>query len=104
SFETATPTLFSALFMTSNSWGILEYNPSLPYANNIAPNSDPQYYAAQLRNVWNFRPHLLVPFAWSDDPSHKAANIKNSTFQLALRDLINTVGRKPWFSWHTTLQ
>jgi hypothetical protein len=104
SFETATPPLFSTLFMTSNNWGIMEYNPSLPYANNIAPNSDPQYYATQLRNLWNFRPHLLVPFGWSDDPSRKAANIKGSPFQKALRDFVASVGKKPWFSWHATLQ
>jgi hypothetical protein len=104
SFETATPELFSTLFMTSDSWGILEYNPSLPYSNSIAPNSDPQYYAAALRSLWNFRPHLLVPFAWSDDPIHKAADIKGSAFQKALRDFVNSVGKKPWFSWRVALQ
>jgi len=103
-FKTATPMLFSALFMTSDNWGILEYNPSLPYANNIAPSSDPQYYASELRNLWNFRPHLLVPFAWSDDPVHKAANIKNSQFGKALRDFVNDVGKKPWFSWRAILR
>jgi hypothetical protein len=104
SFETATPTLFSALFMTSDSWGILEYNPSLPYANNIAPNPDTQYYANQLRNLWNFRPHLLVPFAWTDDPVHRDADIKGRPFQKALKDFINSVGKKPWYSWRSALQ
>jgi hypothetical protein len=104
SFETATPELFSSLFMTSNDWGIPEYNPSLPYANNIAPNSDPQYYSAQLRSLWNFRPHLVVPFAWTDEPSFKASDIKGSVFQRALRDLVGSVGQKPWFSWRATLQ
>jgi hypothetical protein len=101
--KTATPALYSELFMTSDNWGIMEYNPSVPYANKIPPNSDPQYYSSELRNLWNFRPHLLVPFAWSDVPSLKAYNIKNSVFQKSLRDLVKSIGAKPWFSWRATL-
>src|SRR5215471_16041406 len=61
--RTATPALYSALYMTSDDWGIMEYNPSVPYANNVAPNGDPQYYASELRNLWNFGPHVIAPFA-----------------------------------------
>jgi len=102
--ETATANLFAALFMTSNDWGIMEYNPSIPYSDKIPPNSDPQYYALQLRTLWNFRPHVIVPFAWTDDPNLKIYDIKNSAFQKALRNLIASIGNKPWFSWRATLQ
>ena len=101
--STATSTLFAALFMTSDNWSIMEYNPSIPYSNNIPPNPDPQYYSMELRTLWNFRPHVLVPFAWTDDPVLKMYDIKSSLFQQALRDFIKSVGSKPWFSWHALL-
>jgi hypothetical protein len=102
--KTATPALYSSLFMTSDDWGIVEYNPSMPYDNSIAPSNDFNYYMTELRLLWNFRPHLLVPVLWSDDPVHKSANIKGSLFERALRDFVRLVGRTPWVSWRATLR
>ena len=90
--------------MTSDDWGIMEYNPSVRYANNVPPNPDPQYYASELRNLWNFRLHVIVPFAWTDNSDLKLYDIKDGPFQKALRNLINSIGKTPWFSWRVMLQ
>ncbi len=103
-FKTATPALFSSLFMTSDNWGVLEYNPSVPYSNTIPASSDPQYYAAELRMLWGFRPHLIVPVLWSDNPAHKNLSIKGTVYERALRDFVRDVGRTPWYSWRRTAQ
>ena len=103
-YKTATPTLFSSLFMTSDDWGVLEYNPSVPYSNSLSPSNDPQYYATELRTLWNFRPHLIAPVLWSDYPSHKALSIKGTLYERALRSFVKEVGQSPWFSWRAKLR
>jgi hypothetical protein len=103
-FKTATPLLFSALFMESDDWGILEYNPSIPYSNAIPPSADEDYYYRELLQVYAFRPHLLVPFAWSDLPEHKRYNIKGAAFERGLHRLVQEVGDTPWFSWRQVLK
>jgi hypothetical protein len=102
--KTATANLFSALFMTSDDWGVLEYNPSVPYNNSIAPSDDERYYATELRVLWNFRPHIIVPILWSDLPDHKSLNIKGTAFERALRDFVRAVGKTPWYSWRSVLR
>jgi hypothetical protein len=102
--KTATPALFSSLFMTSKNWGLLEYNPSIPYTNSLPPDRDPKYYATELRTLWNFRPHLIAPALWSDDPIYRGASIKGSVYARALRDFVRAVGKVPWSSWRDTLR
>ena len=102
--KTATPQLYSELFMTSDHWGIMEYNPSMPYNNLIAPSSDLRYYMNELRILYNFRPHVIVPFAWSDLSLHKRFTIQNTVFEKALRQFIQEIGRTPWYSWRATLR
>jgi hypothetical protein len=103
-FKTATPQLFSALFLASDNWGILEYNPSIPYDNKIPPSADADYYYRELLQVYAFRPHVLVPFAWTDLPEHKRYNIKGAAFERGLRRLVQEVGDTPWFSWRQVLK
>ena len=44
------------------------------------------------------RPHVLVPFAWTDYEDHKVFSIKSSVFERALRQFIQEVGQVPWSS------
>jgi hypothetical protein len=97
--KTATPKLYSALYLTGTHWGILEYNPSIPYDNSIPPSSNESYYVSELHQLYAFRPHLIVPFAWSDLPGHKRYSIKDSAFERGLRRFVEEAGNTPWFSW-----
>ena len=99
--KTATPALFSALFKTSDNWGVVEYNPSVPYRNDIPPSSDERYYASELRMLWNFRPHIIVPVLWSDLPGHKSLSIKGTAYERALKGFVREVGKSPWYSLRT---
>lgn len=101
--KTATPSLFSSLFSSSDNWGIMEYNPCVPYSNSLAPSSDLNYYMNELRVLHNFQPHVLIPFAWSDYPQHKMYSLRNSTFERALHQFVQEIGKTPWFSWHARL-
>ncbi len=102
--KTATPELYSNLYMTSDNWGIMEYNPSMPYAPTMPPSNDLRYYMTELRMLQNFHPHVLIPFAWSDYPQHKHFNIQGSTFEKALKQFVKDVGNTPWFSWRAKLR
>ncbi len=96
--KTATPGLYSALFVTSDNWGIMEYNPSIPYANSIPPSRDMRYYMDELHMLYNYRPHVLIPFAWTDYADHKAFSVKGTTFERALRKFVQEIGNIPWTS------
>jgi hypothetical protein len=102
--KTATPELYARLYMTSDNWGIMEYNPSLSLNNEIAPNRDLRYFMNELRLLWQFRPHVLVPFAWTDYPHHRQFSIKDSMFEQALKRFVEQVGQTPWFSWRAVLR
>ena len=102
--KTATPQLYASLFMTSDNWGILEYNPSMPYANSIAASNDSRYYINELRLLYNFRPHVVVPFAWTDLPEHKRFSIQGTMFEKSLKQFVQEIGRTPWFSWRKALR
>jgi hypothetical protein len=67
-------------------------------ARESGPSSDISYYLAELRSLYRYRPHVIVPFAWSDVPHHKHMNIQNSTFESALIRFIGEVGNTPWVS------
>jgi hypothetical protein len=90
--KTASPALFSPLFRSADHWGVLEYNPSVPQSDDDA------YYLGELRQLYAYRPHLIVPFAWSDAPDMKKYSIKGSAFERALNRFIAEVGQTPWFS------
>jgi len=100
--ETADPPLFSKLFTAGDHWGVLEYNPSMPRAGG-RPSSDDAYYLEELHELYAFRPHLIIPFAWSDIPHHQGFNIKNSPFERALSRFVQEAGDAPWFSWRKLL-
>jgi hypothetical protein len=96
--KTATPELYARLYRTSDNWGIMEYNPSIPYAKHVPPANDIRYYNGELRMLYNFRPHVLVPFAWTDYEDHRTFSIKGSVFERALRQFVQEVGGMPWNS------
>ena len=102
--KTATPELYSQLFLTSDNWGIMEYNPSLSYSNDVPSSDDLPYYMNELRMLWQFRPHIIIPFAWSDLPTHRKFSIQGTTFEQALNRFVRDVGQGPWFSWRAVLR
>jgi hypothetical protein len=46
--------------------------------------------------LYAWRPHVIVPFAWTDIPAQKTLDIQNSTFEAALKSFIAEVGSTPW--------
>ena len=96
--KTGTTELFRQLSMSGPNWGIFEYNPSMPVgaATDSGPSTDMNYYLSELRRLYEYRPHVIVPFAWSNVPHHKNMNIQNSTFEAALKRFIAEVGNAPW--------
>ena len=96
--KTGTAELFRQLSMSGPNWGIFEYNPSMPVgaATDSGPSTDMNYYLSELRRLYEYRPHVIVPFAWSNVPHHKNMNIQNSTFEAALKRFIAEVGNVPW--------
>ena len=96
--RTGTEELFKLLSMSSRHWGIFEYNLSVPAGPgiNTGPSSDMAYYTAELRKLYEYRPHVIVPFAWTDIQDLKNMDIQNSMFETALKRFITEVGDKPW--------
>lgn len=94
--RTATPLLFSEIESRSRNWAVLEYNPSVPVSQTAAPSSDLNYYAEQLRLLYSFRPHVVVPFAWTELPDHHDASIQGRPFERALAQFIKEIGNTPW--------
>lgn len=93
--RTATPLLLSELAKGGN-WAVLEYNPSAPVRPGLSPSNDVDYYMEQLRLLYLFRPHLIVPFPWTELPEHSQASIQGRPFESALARFIAEVGTKPW--------
>lgn len=96
--KTARPELYTVLADAGEHWGLLEYNPVVPNDDTIAFH-DSGYIAEELKTLYAFRPHVLLPFAWSDHPYHRKYSIKDSAFEAGLRDFLAEEGDKPWFSW-----
>ncbi len=99
--RTGTSALYEQLSLSSGgNWGILEYNPSMPVgaegAAGSKPSTDVSYYMGELRALYAWHPHVIVPFAWTDIPAQKPLDIQNSTFESALKLFIVEVGSKPW--------
>ena len=79
-------------------------SPSVPYDNALPPSGDEEYYLQQLLELYAFRPHVLIPFAWSDLPEHKRYNMKGSAFERGLGRFVQEVSDQPWFSWRQVLK
>ena len=94
--RTATPLLFAQLVRRSSNWAILEYNPSMPSRAGSAPSEDLAYYADQLRLLYGFRPHVVVPFPWTALPEFSQTAIKGKPFARALASFIKEIGNTPW--------
>jgi hypothetical protein len=93
--KTGTSELFKLLSRSSANWGVFEYNLSVPVRTDT-PSTDMTYYMSELRNLYEYRPHVIVPFAWTDTPHLKTMNIQNSPFEAALKRFIADVGNVPW--------
>src|SRR6185295_4995022 len=101
--KTGTPALYERLSSSGANWGIFEYNPSVPVgpadaAGNKTPGTDLAYYTEELRTLYAWRPRVIVPFAWADDPSLKTLDIRDSVFETALSRFIAEVGNTVWVS------
>ena len=98
--KTGTPDLFKRLSMSGTHWGILEYNLSVPIraASTSGPSKDMAYYREELQRLHEYRPRIIVPFAWTDMPHLKTVDIQNSTFEVALKTFITEIGNRPWVS------
>ena len=96
--KTGTSALYQQLSLSSGgNWGVLEYNPSMPSGPaGLKPSTDMAYYLGELRALYAWRPHVIVPFAWTDIPAQKTLDIQNSTFESALKLFIEEVGSTPW--------
>jgi hypothetical protein len=94
--RTATPLLFSQLARRSSNWAVLEYNPSMPSQAGSAPSGDLKYYKDQLRLLYAFRPHVVVPFPWTGLPELSKTAIKGRPFARALASFIKEIGNTPW--------
>ncbi|HEY2380432.1 MAG TPA: hypothetical protein VGK48_04550 [Terriglobia bacterium] len=94
--RTATPLLFSQLAKRSRNWAVLEYNPSMPLQTGTPPSSDLDYYDRQLRLLYSYRPHVVVPFAWTELPDHIQESINGKPFERALARFIKEIGNMPW--------
>jgi hypothetical protein len=94
--RTATPELFSHIVARSPNWGVLEYNPSMPSQPAMPPGSDEGYYLEQLRMLYSFRPHVIVPFPWTELPEHKSGAIQDRPFERALAEFVKEIGTVPW--------
>jgi hypothetical protein len=94
--RTGTAALFEAISRSSESWGILEYNPSVPVGKASAASTDMSYFKGELNLLYSYRPHIIVPFAWSNLKEHQALNFQNSAFEAAISQFISEVGNRPW--------
>jgi hypothetical protein len=93
--KTGTTELFKLLSRSGANWGVFEYNLSVPVRTDT-PSTDMSYYMSELRTLYEYRPHVIVPFAWTDTPHLKTMNIQNTTFEAALKRFIADVGNVPW--------
>lgn len=66
-------------------WGILEWNPALPVSSSTA------IYDAEMALIEQYRPSLLVPWAWRDS----FYQVDASPFETALRGLVSRLKDGP---------
>jgi len=94
--RTATPLLLSRLSQQSGNWAVLEYSPSQPARAGLPPSDDLDYYAEQLNLLYTYRPHVIVPFAWTELPEHSLYAIQGKPFERALARFIKKIGDNVW--------
>lgn len=85
--KTGTPSLFRQL--SANNWGIFEYNPSVPIRTAQEPSADVEYYLSELKTLAAFRPHIIVPFAWTNEAQLQSYRIQGRAFEAALKRFAN---------------
>lgn len=84
--KTGTDALFRKL--SAANWGILEYNPSVPIRTAQEPSTDVDYYLGELKNLRRYHPHVIVPFAWTNEPGLKGYRIQGRAFEAALKRFV----------------
>jgi hypothetical protein len=94
--RTATPLLLSQLSQQSANWAVLEYSPSQPVRTGLPPSNDLDYYAEQLNLLYAYRPHVIVPFAWTELSEQSQYAIQGKPFELALARFIKKIGDNEW--------
>ena len=94
--KTGTAALYDSISRSSANWGIFEYNASVPVGKAVTSANDMSYFVNELNLLYSYRPHVIVPFAWSDQKEHKSLNIQNTTFEAALSRFISEVGTSSW--------
>lgn len=94
--RTATPPLLSQLSRQSANWAVLEYNPSEPVRTGLQPSNDLDYYVEQLNLLYSYRPHVIVPFPWTEVPEQSQDAIQGKPFERALARFIKDIGDNEW--------
>jgi hypothetical protein len=94
--RTGTPALFDSISRSGENWGIFEYNASVPVGKAKAASSDMTYFTNELKLLYSYRPHVIVPFAWTNQQDTKSLNIQNSVFEAAIARFISEIGNTAW--------
>jgi len=94
--RTATPQLLSQLSQQSANWAVLEYNPSVSVRAGVPQSNDLDYYVEQLNLLYGYRPHVIVPFAWTELPEQSQYTIQGRPFERALARFIKETGDHEW--------
>ncbi|MEP6592584.1 MAG: hypothetical protein ABJC51_02780, partial [Acidobacteriota bacterium] len=81
-------------------WGIFEWNPVVLATGDTSSRADPAAYRVDTDAIALYRPGVLAPFTWtnSDYP------VKDTGFEVALRDLVAKLGTEPLTLSPSTLQ
>jgi hypothetical protein len=84
--KTGTERLFQKL--SAFNWGIFEYNPSIAVKTALGPSTDVDYYLGELKILTKFHPHVIVPFAWTNEPNLQGYRIQGRAFEKALKRFV----------------
>jgi hypothetical protein len=84
--RTSNPDLFRRLEWSGPHCGIIVYSLSVP------PDSVENSYLKELRAMNKFRPAIIAPFAWTNDPQHQQYRVQDTAFERALRKFVQEIG------------
>jgi hypothetical protein len=70
-------------------WGIFEWNPSTP------ATADLQVYRDEMALIEKYRPSVLAPFVWDNLADFPAYFVRDTGFEIALRELVAHIGTIP---------